>query len=306
MGSWCRSFAVVLVGSFAVLHAAAVSVSLVSSADTGLIEVAPTNNNGGQEFFNAGTTQSVTRNRGLLRFDLSTIPTNAVILSATVVLSVVHVPAETPADAPFSLHRVFQDWGEGTNVAGQSAGQGLPAHPGDATWSFARYASNAWSAPGGAAGMDFATLESASQFIYELGDSPYTFGPTPELTTDVQWWTAHPAANFGWLLLCDDEATPFTARRFGSRQNANSDNWPRLDVDYLIPPQIVRAEVTADRFAVGFRAETGQSYTVEFRDPTPNGAWQTLVELGVFAEVTDVLVLDPIVQPGRLYRVKVY
>src|SRR5882724_3068658 len=199
------------------------SLILAPSGDATMIEVAPTNSNGGQDFFNCGTTQNGPRNRALLRFDLSSLPTNTTILSAAVVVSVVHVPAEPAVSAPFSLHRMLRDWGEGTNVAVQNIGQGAPAKLGDATWTHAQFNTNAWAAPGGAPGVDFAAFESGSTFIYDIGGSPYTLGPTTELASDVQDWVQNPSINYGWMFLCGDEGTRFTAKRFGSRQNSNPD-----------------------------------------------------------------------------------
>ena len=215
---YTQRFAAALLGLVA-LSAQPASLVLTPSADTTMIEVAPTNSNGRQDFFNSGTTQNGTRNRGLLRFDLGSLPTNTLILSASVVISVVKLPAEPAAAAPFSLHRMFRDWGEGTNVGVLNIGQGAPASPGDATWIHAHFNTNAWAAPGGVPGVDFAAFESGSAFIYDLGGSPYTLGPTTELATDVQDWVQNPASNFGWLFLCDDEATHFTAKRFGAREN---------------------------------------------------------------------------------------
>ena len=162
------------------LSAQSASVILTSSADTSLMEVAPTNNNGAQDFFQCGTTQNGPRMRSLLRFNLGSLPTNAVILSAAVVLSVTKLPAEPGAAAPFSLHRMFRDWNEGTNVAVLNIGQGAPAKLGDATWTHAHFNTNAWGAPGGLPGADFAAFESGSAFIYDTGGSPYTLGPTDD------------------------------------------------------------------------------------------------------------------------------
>jgi len=286
--------------------APAASVTLTPSADTTMIAVAPTNSNGGQDFFNSGTTQNGTLNRGLLRFDLSSLPTNAVILSASVVVSVVKLPAEPPAAAPFSLHRMFRDWGEGTNTGILNIGQGSPANPGDATWTHAQFDTNAWTAPGGVPGVDFAAFESGSAFIYDIGGSPYTLGPTAELATDVQDWVQNPAANFGWLFLCDDEATRFTAKRFGARENPTPDLRPQLQLAYLIPPHVESAEFSGAYFVLRFRAEADHTYIVEYRDTLDSGDWETLASLGFFSATTQGLFLDPATHPARFYRLRAF
>ena len=281
---------------------AAATLLLTPSADTTLIEVAPTNSNGAQPFFNSGTTQNGTRNRALLRFDLTALPANAVILSAAVEISVVGVPAEPPASAPFALHRMLRHWGEGTNVAVLNIGQGLPAKIGDATWTHAQFNTNIWSIAGCQPIADFFQFESASQIIYETGGSPYIHGPTTELASDVQSWLQNPAANFGWIYLCGEEGTTFTAKRFGSRENSNPGVRPQLLLTYLIPPVIDRVALSGNNFQINFHAAAGHSYTIEYRDTLDSGTWQTLISLGYFPTATQVIFMTSTAQPARYYR----
>ena len=284
----------------------AATLALTPSADTTLIEVAPTNSNGAQPFFNSGTTQNGTRNRALLRFNLSVLPANAVIRSAAVEISVVGIPAEPPASAPFALHRMLRHWGEGTNVAVLNIGQGLPAKIGDATWTHAQFNTNAWTLPGCQPIADYFQFESASQIIYETGGSPYIHGPTTELAEDVQGWVQNPAANFGWIYICGEEGTIFTAKRFGSRENPNEVLRPQLILDYLIPPLITRAERSGNNFLLGFQAQAGHSYVIEYCDALGGGAWQPLVNLGYFNTAAPVAYIHPTVPTARCFRLNAY
>jgi len=276
-------------------------VILTPSADTSLIEVAPSNNNGGQSFVLSGRTQNNPRNRGLFKFDLSPIPGNAVIQSVALTIEVTGQPGDGLANAPFGLYRMLRPWGEGGKIATNNPGQGMPAGPGEATWLFSFYPTNAWSEPGGAPAMDFLASASSFTFIYGLGQSPYRFESTPEFVDDVQGWLNQPQSNYGWMLLCDDEGTIFTARRFGSREDTN--NAPLLEVRYLLPAQIDWVEKTGSQFNFGFVARAGQSYTVEFRSALNSGVWQTLANLGSFTETTRVLVVDTALVGQRFYRV---
>ena len=52
---------------------------------------------------------------------------------------------------------------------------------------------------------------------------------------DLQEWLAHPTSNFGWMFMCDDEATPFTARRFGSHEDPNAS--PQLTIQFTPVPE---------------------------------------------------------------------
>lgn len=286
------------------LHAA--TLNLTASADASLMEVADTNNNGGQEFFQCGTTQNGPRMRSVLRFDVTALPTNTMILSAAVVLSVTKLPAEPGAAAPFSLHRLLRSWSEGTNVGILNIGQGAPAALGDVTWSHANYDTNAWGAPGGLPGADFAAFESGSAFIYDVGGSPYTLGPTTELADDVTGWVRVPAANFGWFFICDDEGTRFTAKRFGSRENINPDLRPQLQLTYLIPPRIEHVARAGNSLELGFSAAAAHTYEVEWRAALDSGTWQTLTNLGYFTNATPVLFQDPLSGPARFYRLLAY
>ena len=264
------------------------SLTLYPVADAALIEVAPTNNSGGHVWVNAGTTQNGPRNRGLFRFDPpAQIPTNAVILSASVTFELTGQPAtgETIPSASFGLHRMLRAWGEGTKTNGQFAvGQGQPASPGEVTWMSAFHPTNAWAAPGGQAGVDYVTFESASTFIEDVGNSPYTFGPTPELAADVQRWLNQPGTNFGWMLLCADEGVRFTARRFASREDVN--NAPRLNVQYLVPPLLHSVGRSGTLFRFQFQRVPGQTYTLESREDLATGAWQWVADLGEVSQPT--------------------
>ncbi len=205
-------------------------------ADTTLIETAPNNNLGGQSFANAGTTQNFTKNHALFRFDVSAIPNGSFVESASLVFEVTKQPVDGYAPADFGLHRMLVSWGEGNKTAAdpRSPGQGAPASAGEATW-LARFAQTAnWAAPGGQAGTDFVAASSAGQTVYSVANSPYFF-TSSQLAADVQLWLGNPGTNFGWMLLANDENPNFTARRFGSREDAI--NAPQLIVQYSAVPE---------------------------------------------------------------------
>ena len=239
-----------------VLGAGAASLTLIPSADTSLIEIAPTNNNGGQAWLLSGKIQNdVYRVRALMKFDISALPTNAVVLSTTLTVEVTRQPGDGLANAPFGLYRMLRPWGEGDKVATTVPGQGLPATAGEATWRHAFFPTNEWTLPGGASGVDFSEIESSFQFIYGTGQSPYRFESTPELVADVQSWVNNPQSNYGWMLLCDDEATIFTARRFGSREDSAAP--PLLEIEYFVPPYITSVSRAGDYFNLSFTTWPG-------------------------------------------------
>ncbi|TAL02024.1 MAG: DNRLRE domain-containing protein [Verrucomicrobia bacterium] len=284
----------------------ALSLTNTPSADTSLIEVAPENSNGGQAWVLSARTQNGPRTRALYRFNLTALPTNAIIFSAVLQVDCTRQSSEIMCltDSAFGLHRMFRPWGEGTNAATTQPGQGVPAHPGDATWNHAFYPTNAWSAPGGLADVDFASLESSFQFVTTPGASPYRFESTPELVDDVQTWVRQPATNFGWMLISDSEDTICTARRFNSREDPNSQ--PQLEIQYRVLPRFDSVNRSGNQFQMRFTPWPGQSYSVEYRAALTNSPWLTLTNLGLLTNATSTLVTDSLTVTQRFYRLSAF
>lgn len=284
--------------------ARAVSLTNISAADTSLIEVAPENNNGGQAWVLAGRTQNGPHVRGLYRFELTNIPPHAVIQSAVLQLDVTGQPGDMEAvNSTFSLHRMLQPWGEGTNNAISNPGQGTPATPGGATWLHRFYPTNTWATPGGEAGIDYLSAGSSFQQVEDPNHSPYRFDTTPEMVADVQEWVSHPGNNFGWMLIGDDDII-FTARRFNSREDASSQ--PALEINYVLPPRIERVEKSGNQLQLSFVGQPGLNHTVEYRETLVSGGWQTLTNAGLITEATNILVTDLITSTQRLYRIEAH
>ena len=103
------------------------------------------------------------------------------------------------------------------------------------------------------------------------------------------------------MLICADETTFWTARRFGSRENSTFP--PRLELQYLVPPHIDQAERVGNQFNLSFTALPGQSYVVQYSTSMPANSWQPLADVGSPPVVTRVLVVDPIGPGQRFYRV---
>jgi hypothetical protein len=211
-------------------------VSLQPIADTMLFEVAPENNLGGAVFFNVGTAGNGNRNRGLLLFDLgSVIPSGSLITEVTLTFDIVRQPRDNPATSLMDIHRALQPWGEGVQVPENpdSPGLGAPAMPGEATW-FSRFAPGTnWTLPGGQAGVDYSADSSASALVQSVGDT-VLFESTGGLVADVQFWLDQPGANFGWMLLTQDEALERSARSFASRESGFG---PTLTITFTPVPE---------------------------------------------------------------------
>jgi hypothetical protein len=275
------------------------------AADTSLIEVAPNNSNGGQAWTLSGRTQNGPHVRALYRFDLSVLPTNALVLSGAFQVDCTGKSGEPMCvtGSTYGLHRMFRSWGEGTNAALLLPGQGLPANPGDATWTYAHYPTNAWSTPGGQAGADFSALESAFQDIPSDG-ATYRFESTPELVDDLQGWVQSPSANFGWIMISGSEDIICTAKRFSSREDPNVQ--PQLEVEFRVPPRFDSAQRVGNQFLMRFTPWPGQGYSVEYRTNLTTAFWQSLTNLGFATNAAQLLVTDSVNAARRFYRLSAY
>ena len=155
--------------------------------------------------------------RALVAFDVSSLPTDVVIDSVRLELTVTKSPDLTPR--LIRVYRVVADWGEG--VSDGQLGQGGPAQPGDATWVNTFYPNSLWSTPGG----DVAAAASDSLSVVGIGTYVWN---SAGLASDVHGWTSQTFANFGWMLI-GDEVTPRAVRQFSSREGASP---PRLVIHY--------------------------------------------------------------------------
>jgi hypothetical protein len=122
----------------------------------------------------------------VIKFDLSTIPRNTVILSATLYMFYFDYKDNNPAGHNLILHRLSEDWDETTitwnnqpaHVSMESAGSSVPPAPGWMDW---------------------------------------------DVTIDAQDFIAHPKKNFGWILMdenfwgdFDIPISKFYTKEFGS------------------------------------------------------------------------------------------
>jgi hypothetical protein len=155
-----------------------------------------------------------------MQFDIAAvIPSGSTINSVS--LSMVVTRGGNHPDAIMSLHPVLTLWGEGTNGCGvRGGGQGEPAVAGAATWNDAEAGISAWATPGGDYGaISASTLVNTTTPVWDTN---------PVMVADVQGWLDNPVANFGWVLI-GDENSPTTARRFDSREGTAA---PSLTVDF--------------------------------------------------------------------------
>jgi hypothetical protein len=167
-----------------------------------------------------GFTAGSEARRALIRFDVSSIPPDAVIESVTIRLTFDRA-GFAGGGLDTKIHRLVRAWGQGTSDAGEPGGMGTAPTPGDPTWSFSEFPNTSWSRPGG----DFADDPSAS-LAAELGVQ--TWASTPGLVADVQGWLADPSTNHGWIVI-GNETTPGSAMRMSSVEGLSP---PVLTITY--------------------------------------------------------------------------
>lgn len=254
------------------------TVTLMPVADTAIFEAQPDFNFGAQEDLPSGqlgSSASELRSRVLLKFDLGRLPTNAVIQSALLRLTVVRVPDGGGVNSTFEIHRVLRAWGEGTK-SGSPPG-GAKASAGEATWEARSFPAELWTTPGGEPGADYEAQASSSERVQGTGRYEFEFGPTA--LAEMSRWIGEPEANFGWLLISQAEDEPRTARRFGAREHPNAEVRPTLTIDYaaqtaVSAPRITRISRSADAsITVTFSVEQGVSYRLEANSDLGSGLW---------------------------------
>ena len=217
--------------------------------------------------------------RGLLRFDLSSLPSGAVVTSATVQVRM--TAASDPSAHTHLLHRLTRAWTEG-----------------GADWD--QTGAEFWENVGG----DYATAADASRLM--TGPATYLFASTSGLVDTVQFWTTNGAANFGWILRSAAEDDGRNARRFATRENTTPADRPQLVVGYFVPPPPVTlstARVEGANFRFEFTAQPGSSYTVQSRPSVDTGAWTTVSTHPAPVSPTVIPVQHALTPTNRFYRV---
>lgn len=208
------------------------TIELLPSKDNTVYETQaePLSNGSGDYLFCGRTLQSdgLQFRRGLLQFDLSQIPDNALIESANLELTI----SRFRATGTVSIHKAESAWGEGTSNANGEEGSGTTATLNDATWINAFNGDeNSSGTPWNQVGGDFANSATASDSFTNLGVLNFS---STTMTQDIQDWVTGSSINMGWFII-GNETAPGTAVRFNSREN--STNPPKLTITYSLPYQ---------------------------------------------------------------------
>ncbi len=200
------------------------------NTDADMYEENPSFSNGGNDEYHVGVTGPLAgfpqgaRRRTAVRFDLSSIPAEAMVTAVTLELTISKASAGGPNTASVSLHPISKEWGEGTVNSSESGGLG---NPGDMTWSSNKLNSEAWNNPGG----DFGPADATGV----VGKSGIARWSSSAMETTVNGWLSTPSTNHGWMLVGDESGIVRTGRAFWSSESILSVNRPKLIVEIEIP-----------------------------------------------------------------------
>ena len=164
--------------------------------------------------------------RGLVAFDISSLPADAVISSA--ILTLYHYTAST---ADISAHRALTQWYEGDADGGAPSGDG-------STWNHRNYSGSvAWAGgAGGGSGSDYAAVATDTVTM------PVTDFFDLDVTADVTDFYAGTYPNYGWWLITPE----LTSRNIASSDDGTAARHPKLTITYELVAEIDNVQDTVN------------------------------------------------------------
>ena len=174
-------------------------------------EILPTPNNlGGHTHIPVGSANNERLNRGLVEFDLSSIPSGVTVTSVSFNFEVTLQGGKNgQAGVDFGLYRVTAAWDEGTGVSNIGDPEGGPVN-----W-IMRTAADPWTTLGG----DFDPMDLGVVFVD--GPSNYSIS-TSDLVAAIQDIVDGNESNFGFLLKGSPEGVLGSAARVSTREGGNA------------------------------------------------------------------------------------
>ena len=169
------------------------------------------NAGGGNDGIFSGTTQQLRHRRGLIRFDLGSVPPEGTVISVSLQM-VVERSGGNFGNFPVDLHFVTTSWGEGDTIGDLEGGFGGTPAVGDATWISNHHGVSEWDSPG----SDFVATPSASEPAGQTGDVVIWSGLG--MASDVQGWISNPGSNFGWAVVSGIEGEVQRVKKFYSSE----------------------------------------------------------------------------------------
>jgi len=198
---------------FGTVHAATV-IFQPSSTDNYLRQDAATANYGGVTNVDVGSRDGARNRRSILKFDMSTIPTGATVISATLSLNYYGYAGSNPVDRTYWAYRI-------TQTAWTELGSTWNTYDG----------TNSWASVGG----DYTTTDGASTTV------PGSYGWMSWTVTAQVQYAMNSVGKVAHFLIRDateDSATQYQAS-FHSKEFPTAASRPKLDVIYAVIDRIV-------------------------------------------------------------------
>lgn len=261
-GTWLVPLALLLFGSEGSVAQTTTTLTAVADAQISNRSSEIDENRGACNRFDIGRDNNSTY-RALIRFDLSSLPANAIITSAT--LRLTRYDGDGAA-RDVSVHRVTNAWNEGTGDCGGNSNNNV-------TWNN-RITSNAWSNAGG----DFTGTGEDTTSVGDDGNYDW------DITNLAEQWRKGTFSNHGLILKYVNETGNNLDDRFRSRETGDANERPRLIVTYITCPNNLgltstsAQNVTAGNGSVVTLSNTTASnlpvgsYTVTYNLGSPNAA----------------------------------
>jgi hypothetical protein len=230
---WRKAFILItlLIGVWVKVAAQSTLITVYPLQDNSMYSENGTRSNGAGTNIFAGHTFGAMGSeirRGLVKFDVSSIPANAILDSVVLRVSVVRSANNTTTPHTFAIHRLTQSWGEGTS---NGLGTGAQASNNDATWTRRFYSpAQNWTTAGG---TFVATASASSAMFYQSFPLNYGFWRNGGMIADVNAWRSSPSSNHGWIIL-GDETVQGSAKGFASREEGVFPK-PELRIYYSLP-----------------------------------------------------------------------
>ncbi len=212
-------------------------IKLWPSADSYIFSTGPTTNNGPTSPLSI--LGSSPESNGLLKFDLSAIPANAMVSLATLYM----FSSTSAAGDSDDLHRLVRDWVES-----------------EVTWNEAETGTN-W----GTAGAKNTTTDYNSSLIATI-TYPVSSGDTEAsavVTSTIQNWVDGTNGNFGFRISTDS----VNIQAWHSREATTKAFWPSLEITYTIPA--ITYSVNSNVITAGILADWPPLIVGRNTDSTP-------------------------------------
>jgi hypothetical protein len=194
-------------------------------------------NYGGYVYFDINEAANGGPQRGLIRFDLSSMAGHYQSITSATLTLYAQPQGSGTGDFTISVYQITSanaGWGEGT-------GHGSTATTGEATWNNKNAPDGSWAGSAGlsTAGTDYVnTVLGSAEYRY---DDPQKTALGAPLTitlsaTLIQDWIEHPGQNAGLLLKSNGTLTTNTGRIKGS-EDSTAEYRPTLVINYAPVPE---------------------------------------------------------------------